>query len=121
MLISPYKHEPDDVLIVRTAWLYYIGGLNQEETAVRLGVHRSRVNRLLSEARERGLVSITIQHDAARLLELEHSIERHYGLEFCLCTPPIGFDLKEGIGSDAKRCCSSCGGECCCQFSKGMS
>ena len=85
-------HESDDALIVRTAWLYYMAGLNQEETAMRLGLHRTRVNRLLAEARERGLVSITIQHDSARELQTEQDIAVYYGLDFCLATPRIGFD-----------------------------
>jgi len=85
------SHEADDALIVRTAWLYYMGGFNQEETAARLGLHRTRVNRLLAEARERGLVSITIQHESARELAVEQAIARTYGLDFCLATPAIGF------------------------------
>jgi DNA-binding transcriptional regulator LsrR (DeoR family) len=84
-------HESDDALIVRTAWLYYMGGFNQEETAARLGLHRTRVNRLLAEARERGLVSITIQHETARDLAVEQAIAKAYGLDFCLATPAIGF------------------------------
>ncbi|TBW37680.1 sugar-binding transcriptional regulator [Siculibacillus lacustris] len=78
--------------MVRAAWLYYVGGLNQEETAARLGLHRSRVNRLLSEARDKGLVSITIQSDLVRLLEVEHRLEAQFGLDFCVTTPPIGFE-----------------------------
>ena len=87
-------HEPDDALILRAAWMYYIGGLTQHETARRLGLHRTRVVRLLSEARERGLVSITIQHEAIRDLETEHAIAGEYRLDFCLTTPPVGFDVS---------------------------
>lgn len=85
-------HESDDALIVRTAWLYYMAGLNQEETAAKLGLHRTRVNRLLAEARERGLVTVTIQHESARELATEHEIAQFYGLDFCLATPLIGFE-----------------------------
>lgn len=85
-------HEPDDSLIVRVAWMYYIGGLNQEQTASRLGLHRTRVNRLLSEARDRGLISVTINHEAARNIEVESSIARRFGLDFCIATPVLGFD-----------------------------
>ena len=84
-------HEPDDALIVRAAWLYWVAGLTQEETASRLGLHRTRVNRLLSDARDRGLVSISIEHGAARDLAVEQSIVDAYGLDFCLVTPPVGF------------------------------
>jgi DNA-binding transcriptional regulator LsrR (DeoR family) len=91
MLNLNLAHETDDALIVRVAWLYYVAGLNQEETASRLGLHRTRVNRLLSEARDRGLVSITINHDSARDIGVEHLIAREFGLHFCISTPPIGF------------------------------
>ena len=92
MLKINLAHEPDDALLVRAAWLYYVAGFNQEETASRLGLHRTRVNRLLGEARERGLVSITIEHAAARDLELEDLLAQRYGLDICLLTPAIGFD-----------------------------
>ena len=84
--------EPDDTLILRAAWLYYMAGLNQQDVADRLGVHRTRVVRLLAEARDRGLVSMAIHHEAIRETELEHSIIDLYGLDFCLVTPCIGID-----------------------------
>lgn len=90
MMRLSLAQEPDDSLIVRAAWLYYVVGLTQEETATRLGLHRTRVVRLLAEARESGLVSISIRHDAIRDLETEHAIAARFGLDFCLATPPIG-------------------------------
>lgn len=84
-------HEADGAIMVRAAWLYHVGGLTQEEVARRLGVHRTRVVRLLSDARERGLVSITINHDAVRDLDVEDRIVRRYGLDFCIATPAMGF------------------------------
>ena len=38
-----------DELMARAAWLYHVGGLNQEAAAARLGVTRARVNKLLQE------------------------------------------------------------------------
>lgn len=92
MLTLDLAHEPDDALTVRTAWLYYVAGLTQEETAARLGLNRTRVTRLLSDARDRGLVSVSIQHESARILEVEQTVAQAFGLDFCLSTPPIGFD-----------------------------
>jgi len=92
MLTLSLAHEPDAELIVRAAWLYHIGGLTQEEVAARLGVHRTRVVRLLGEARDRGLVSVTIHHEQVRDLEIEGEIVRRHRLDFCLATPPIGLD-----------------------------
>ncbi len=92
MLTLNLAHEPDSAIMVRAAWLYHVGGLTQEEVAARLGLHRTRIVRLLGEARERGLVSVTIHHEGVRDLDIEDSIARRYGLDFCLATPPMGFD-----------------------------
>ena len=92
MLTLSLAHEADAALIVRAAWLYHIGGLTQEEVAARLGVHRTRVVRMLGEARDRGLVAVTIHHEQVRDLELEGEIVRRHGLDFCLATPAIGLD-----------------------------
>lgn len=86
------NHVSDDELMVRVAWLYYVAGHTQEEVAGRLGLHRSRVNRLLSEARDRGLVSVSINHEAGRQLDVEQAIVGRFGLDFCLSTPAIGFE-----------------------------
>ena len=90
MLTLHSAHEPDAAIIVRAAWLYHVGGLTQEEVAGRLGVHRTRVARLLAEARERGLVSVSINHEAVRDLATEDAIARRHGLDFCLVTPAMG-------------------------------
>lgn len=83
--------ENDDDLMVRVAWYYYVGGLNQEMTASRLGLTRARVNKMLSEARETGLVSISIDHQRAGTMPLETELERRFGLDFCITTPAFGF------------------------------
>ena len=95
MLTLNLAHEPDTAIMVRAAWLYHVGGLTQEEVAGRLGLHRSRVVRLLGEARERGLVSVTINHEAVRDLDAEGAIARQFGLDFCLATPAMGFDAAD--------------------------
>lgn len=92
--------QEDQILMARAAWLYYIGGLNQEATAKRLGITRARVNKLLSDARDSGLVSITINPANVGLLPVEETIRDRYGLEFCICTPALGQDVA-GAESDA--------------------
>ena len=83
-------HLSDDELIGRVAWLYYVFGLNQGEAATRLGLHRSRVNRLLAEGRDRGLITVTIDHSLVRDFEREQAIARAFKLDFCLATPQTG-------------------------------
>lgn len=76
-------------LMTRASWLYYAGGLNQEATSRRMGLTRARVNKLLGQAREIGLVSITINHRDIGLLPVEEAISRAFGLEFCIATPAL--------------------------------
>ncbi len=83
----------DEVIMARAAWLYHIGGLNQEATAKRLGTTRARVNKLLSDARDAGLVSITINPANVGMLPVEEAIRTRYGLDFCICTPALAHDV----------------------------
>jgi DNA-binding transcriptional regulator LsrR (DeoR family) len=87
-------------LMSRAAWLYHVAGLNQEATATRMGVTRARVNRLLQQARESGLVSITINDRDVGLLPVEDALRRTFGLDFCLATPALG--LKGDAGDLAE-------------------
>jgi deoxyribonucleoside regulator len=47
-------------LMSRAAWLYYERGLNQQAVADRLGLSRSTISRLLTDAEREGIVRITI-------------------------------------------------------------
>ncbi|KAB2665320.1 sugar-binding transcriptional regulator [Brucella tritici] len=96
-------NESEDSLMVRVAWLYYIGGFNQEATAARLGLTRARVNKILGEARESGLVSISIDHQNAGTLPLENELMRRYGLDFCISTPPFDFDTDDTASEIRKQ------------------
>ncbi|RMC37969.1 sugar-binding transcriptional regulator [Paracoccus alkanivorans] len=102
-------------LMSRAAWLYYLGGFNQEETAERLGTTRARVNKLLQLAREEGIVSITIDTKHNGLMEVEDRIAGRFGLERCICSPAldlgpaserlpeIGAFSRRAVGSIAAR------------------
>lgn len=102
MVTLNLAHEPDEALRLRAAWLYYMAGLTQEEVARRLGLHRTRVVRLLAEARERGLVSVTIHHDSIRDHEAEQAIADRYGLDFCLATPPVGLTGEDAAVAETE-------------------
>ncbi|MGY5765807.1 sugar-binding transcriptional regulator [Brachybacterium sp. DNPG3] len=52
----------DTAVIVRTARLYYEQGRSQTEVAQDLGLSRSNISRILTQARDRGIVEISI-HD----------------------------------------------------------
>lgn len=82
--------QSEDDLLVQLAWLYYVGNLNQEEIALRLGVSRFKITRLLGRAREIGVVRISIDHATVATLELGEAVARRFGLIECLVTPPLG-------------------------------
>ena len=74
---------------VRAAWLYHVAGNTQEQTADLLGTSRVKVNRLLAEARESGIVKISIEHRFARMAGVEEAIRNRHNLLFCRTTPPL--------------------------------
>lgn len=82
----------ENQLMARAAWLYYNAGFNQEETSKRMGLTRARVNKLLSLARQSGLVSISINERDIGLLAEEEAIRAAFNLEFCITTPLLGLD-----------------------------
>lgn len=68
-------------LAVKICWYYYMLGLTQQEVADRVGTNRVRVNRLLAEARQRGLVQVTISSPLAANVALEQQLIDRYGLQ----------------------------------------
>jgi deoxyribonucleoside regulator len=67
-------------LLVKVAQLYHLQGQNQDQIGRQLGVSRSKVSRMLKEARERGLVEISIHYPSRFSLELERRLEAELGL-----------------------------------------
>lgn len=87
---------------VWAAWLYYVDELTQKEIADRLGISRVTVIKLLSEARERGLVKIEIDSGVASHVELSRKLADHYGLEEALIIPSLeGADQLKRLGRAA--------------------
>jgi DNA-binding transcriptional regulator LsrR (DeoR family) len=71
----------------RAAHLYFVLGLTQQQVAERMGLNRMKVNRLLAEARERGVVRIQIAAPNAGRLALEARLAERFGLDFTAVTP----------------------------------
>lgn len=72
------KRPDEDV--VQAAWLYYVGDLSQQEVSDRLGISRFKVNRMLADAREKGLVRIAVEHRTAPMLALADRLADAFGL-----------------------------------------
>ncbi|MEP3279396.1 MAG: sugar-binding transcriptional regulator [Stappiaceae bacterium] len=79
--------DEDEQLLVRLAWACEIEGLTQAEAAERLGLTRLRVNKGLSEARQRGILRVSIDSVYAVSAELEWKLESHFGLTRAVVVP----------------------------------
>lgn len=65
----------DRSLLVKAARLYYEQDLSQDQIATALGVSRSNVSRMLSDARAQGIVQIRIVEHAMRDTALENRLK----------------------------------------------
>ena len=66
---------------IRVAWLYYVEGLNQQQTADVLNLTRLQVTRLLADARKRGEINIQINSDLTSIVATERAIEKKFGVK----------------------------------------
>ena len=76
-----------ELLMVRIAELYYDENKTQDEIGALLGVTRWKVGRLLTQARERGIVRIEIMHPRARRLGVERELRQRFGLRDAIVVP----------------------------------
>lgn len=77
----------DDLLTVRVAELYYDEAKTQDEIGALLKISRWKVGRLLTHARETGVVRIEIVHPRARRLGLEREVVERFGLSDAVIVP----------------------------------
>ncbi len=73
----------------RAGWLYYVGGLTQDQIAAELGVSRQRAQRLVARARDEGLIHIRLEHQLASCLALEAALIRRFGLTRARVAPDL--------------------------------
>jgi DNA-binding transcriptional regulator LsrR (DeoR family) len=79
-------------LISQILTLYYFEDKNQSEVAKALGLSTAKVNRLLKQAKEQGLVEIKIHTPFNHLLELERRLRSAYGIPEAFIIPQFGSD-----------------------------
>lgn len=67
-------------LLLKVARMYYEEGATQAQIAKRVGYSRPTVSRLLTEAREEGVVHIRITHPLERAMSMEKALAEKFGL-----------------------------------------
>ncbi len=95
--LSAVGDDPDELLSVRVAELYYDENKTQDEIGALLGISRWKAGRLLTQARESGIVRIEIVHPRARRLGLERDLCSRFGLADAVIVP----EPDSGDDSDA--------------------
>lgn len=89
---NPYSarlpvNEQRDHLMVQVAKLYYDLDRTQSDIAKELGLTRWQVGRLLTEAKESGIVKIEITPRAGRRTSLEVELQRYFGVREAIVVP----------------------------------
>jgi deoxyribonucleoside regulator len=85
--LSDARDDADELLSVRVAELYYDENKTQDEIGALLGISRWKAGRLLTQARESGIVRIEIVHPRARRLGLERELCARFGLSDAVIVP----------------------------------
>ncbi|MBN9044327.1 MAG: sugar-binding transcriptional regulator [Rhizobiales bacterium] len=87
-------------LKVKTAWLYYVEGMTQEQIADMLNVSRVKVMRTLASCISEGVVVTKINAATARQVALERALEKRWKLDSAIVvpSPASGENLESRIG-----------------------
>lgn len=97
-------------LINKVSLLYYNNEMTQQEIAKRLNLSRPKVSRLLKQAREHGIVKITIEAADGSFIEQELQLEKKFGLKEAIIIDTVDtgdaisdLPLKQQLGRAASR------------------
>jgi DNA-binding transcriptional regulator LsrR (DeoR family) len=85
----------DPELIGKSARLHYEFGLTHREISEMLGISRVKVTRLLAQARDMGMVQITVNSDASPYVTLETQLVQRFGLDEAVVVPTFADALRQ--------------------------
>lgn len=84
--------------------MYYIRDLPQQDIASRMEISRSKVSRMLKEARERGLIEIRVRSSLITEPDLQERLQNALGLKECrVLAAPDSTDIAERVGTLARH------------------
>lgn len=79
----------DIQLMVKVAQMYYEQGLKQEDIAKQLGISRSSISMVLTEAKEYGIVQVNIKDPFENNQELSEKIKQTFHINECIVIPTM--------------------------------
>lgn len=74
-------------LLSKIAYMYYIDNMSQHDIAQELHFSRSKISRLLLEAREQGIVQINVTTPVTRCFDLEQKLEEVFEISEAIVVP----------------------------------
>lgn len=96
----------DEPELYRAARMYYVQDLTMARIAERLGVSRSTVSRMLAQAREQGIVRISLTSPQQARGRLVESFAQSFGVRASVVTPPRGATVerrREAVSREAAK------------------
>lgn len=91
-------------LYQRVAWYYYMDKMTQNEIAIQLGTNRQKINRILNECIDLGIVKIEVIGAQTSLLELESQLKDLYNLQYVrVIQNRAGEDILDALGRACNR------------------
>ena len=83
--------------ISKVTWLYYHRKLTQQQIAEELGISRPTVIRLLRQASEKGLVTVTLRLDILRRMDIASEMAQRFGLKEVFIVPTSKRDGESDV------------------------
>jgi len=77
-------------LTIRVAWLYHERGLTQQEIADRLGISRSTISRILTEAEQEGIIRVIITQPLPESARLAEALIERFKVAGAIVGPRLG-------------------------------
>ncbi|WAJ26125.1 sugar-binding transcriptional regulator [Antarcticirhabdus aurantiaca] len=87
--------------MVRAAWGYFVEDMSQAEIAERLGVSRASVHNYLRQARDEGLVRISLDPAVLARSQTASSLAERFGLEAVYLVPDVSSVPLESVARAA--------------------
>jgi len=95
------KSTDHERLLVKVSRLYYEQELTQTEISKRLRLSRQKVQRLLQQAKDQGIVQITIRPVIGAFPEVERMLEAHFGLQEAVIVETTNFEDQYVVAREA--------------------
>lgn len=84
-------------LLVKVSKMYYDEGLSQDNIIARLDLSRSKISRLLQQARDEGIVQITVTSPKHLFSDLETRLEKLFGLYEAVVVETHSTDSQDNV------------------------